>query len=114
MREVIQLTDGSAVQLDRANWSWLASQECDCFTPTGRQVTPRLVALKHTDGRVLIYATIKDGHKVTGAGGELMASSDGPALEAALGRLSAQFTRGAFMLKQCLDQIDGKPTLSAA
>ena len=114
MREEILLTNGAAVQLDRSNWTWLASQECDCFTATGRQVTPRLVALKHNDGRVLVYATVKDGFKVSTAGGELLATSEASGVAAALGRLSAQFARGPFMLKQCLAQIEGRPTLPVA
>src|SRR5262245_47554068 len=99
MREQIQLTNGAAMQLDRASWSWLASQECDCFTATGRKVTPRLVALQHTDGRVLVYATVKDGLKVSAAGGEIVAIPNAPAVAAALERLSVQFSRGPFMLK---------------
>jgi hypothetical protein len=114
MNDQVQLTNGSAVQLDRANWSWLASQECDCFTATGRQITPRLVALKHIDGRVLVYATIKDGFKMSSAGGEVLVTPDAVTLAAALGRVSAQFTRGPFLLKQCLAQIDGKPALPVA
>ena len=114
MADRVQLTDGSAVQLDREHWTGLASQECDCFTATGRQVTPRLVALKHTDGRVLVYATVKDGFKVSSAGGEILASFNTVPLAAALGKLSEQFSRGPFLLKQCLSQIDSKPALPLA
>jgi len=109
MSESIQLSNGHAVQFDREHWSGLASQECDSLTATGRSVTPRLAVLKHTDGRVLVYATVKDGYKMSAAGGELLASQEHKPLAAALGRLAAQFSRGPFLLKQCLSQIDTKP-----
>jgi hypothetical protein len=64
--------------------------------------------MKHTDGRVLVFATVKDGFKTSSAGGEVLAAPDTPALAAALGRLAAQFARGPFLLKQCLSQIDSK------
>ena len=108
MAESIQLTNGSAVVLDREHWTGLASQECDSPNATGRSVTPRLAAMKHTDGRVLVYATVKDGLKTSSAGGELLASVDPAALTGALGRLAAQFARGPFLLKHCLSQIDNK------
>ena len=108
MAESIQLTDGSAVELDRDQWTGLASQECDSQTATGRNVTPRLAAMKHTDGRVIVYATVKDGLKTSSAGGEVLASPDTPALAKALGRLAAQFGRGSFLLKHCMSQIDSK------
>ena len=108
MADSIQLTNGHAVLFDREHWTGLASQECDCLTATGRTVTPRLAALKHTDGRVLVYATVKDGQKMSAAGGELLDSQAPKPLAAALGRLAAQFSRGPFLLKHCLSQIDSK------
>jgi hypothetical protein len=108
MADSIQLTNGHAVLLDRENWTGLASLECDCFTATGRIVTPRLAALKHTDGRVVVFATVKDGQKVSAAGGELLESQEPKPLVAALGRLAAQFSRGPYLLKQCLAQIDDR------
>jgi hypothetical protein len=109
MAESIQLTNGSAVLLDREHWTGLASQECDNLNATGRNVTPRLVAMKHLDGRVLVYATVKDGVRTSSAGGEVLASPDPSAVAVALGRLAAQFTRGPYLLKHCLSQIDGRP-----
>jgi hypothetical protein len=108
MAESIQLTDGSAVVLDREHWTGLASQECDSPNATGRSVTPRLAAMKHKDGRVLVFATVKDGLKTSAAGGEVLASLDPPAVAGALGRLAAQFARGPFLLKHCLTQIDSR------
>ena len=108
MAESIQLTDGSAVELDREHWTGLASQECDSPNATGRYVTPRLAAMKHMDGRVIVYATVKDGLRTSAAGGEVLASLDPAALTVALGRLAAQFARGPFLLKHCLSQIDRK------
>src|SRR5262245_50294297 len=109
MAESIQLTDGSAVVIDRELWRGLASQECESLNATGRIVTPRLAAMKHADGRVLVFATVKDGFRTSSAGGEILASRDPAGLEVALGRLAAQFTRGPFLLKQCLSQIDVSP-----
>lgn len=106
MAESVQLTNGSAVVLDREHWTGLASQECDSPNATGRDVTPRLAAMKHTDGRVLVYATVKDGLRTSSAGGEVLASLDPAGVEAALGRLARQFTRGPFLLRQCLSQLD--------
>ena len=114
MYDPIKLTDGSAVQLDREHWSGLASQECDCVSATGRQVTSRLVALKHTDGRVLVYATVKDGIKLSPAGGEMLASFNAVPVAAALRRVSVQFSRGPYLLKQCLAQIDNRPAVPPA
>lgn len=108
MADSILLTNGSTVELDRSCWKGLASQECDCLTATGRNVMPRLVAMKHTDGRVLVYATVKDGHKTSAAGGELLATPEPEALASAFGRLAAQFSRGPFLLKNCLSQIDAR------
>jgi hypothetical protein len=65
--------------------------------------------MKHLDGRVVVYATLKDGVRTSSAGGEVLASHDPSALAAALGRLAAQFTRRPFLLKHCLSQIDGRP-----
>ena len=109
MAESIKLTDGSEIELDREHWTGLASQECDSPNATGRSVTPRLAAMKHTDGRVLVFATVKDGFKFSAAGGEVLATREATALAAALGRLAAPFARGPFLLKQCLSQLDGKP-----
>jgi hypothetical protein len=109
MADSIQLTNGSAVELDRTHWSGLASQECGCLSATGRSITPRLAAMKHTDGRVVVFATVHDGNKTSAAGGELLVSPEPKVLAAALRRHSEQFSRGAFLLKQCLSQIDGKP-----
>jgi len=109
MADSIQLTNGHTVQFDRELWKGLASQECDCLTATGRNITPRLAVLKHTDGRVVVFATVKDGQKMTAAGGELLASQEQKPLEAALRRLAAQFSRGPFLLKQCLSQMDNRP-----
>jgi hypothetical protein len=109
MADSIQLTNGHAVLFDREHWTAFASQECDSITATGRIVTPRLAALKHTDGRVVVFATVKDGQKLSAAGGELLESQDLKPLTAALGRLAAQFSRGPFLLKQCLAQIDNRP-----
>jgi len=111
MAESIQLSNGQSVQLDRGNWTGMASQECDCLTATGRNITPRLAVLKHTDGRVLVFATVKDGQKMSAAGGELLTSQEPKPLAAALGRLAAQFSRGPFLLKQCLSQIDSRPVV---
>jgi hypothetical protein len=108
MAQTVQLTNGSAVELDHFQWSGLASHECDSLTVTGRLVTPRLAAMKHSDGRVVVYATVKDGSKLSSAGGEVLASADAPAIEKALGRLSAQFSRGKYLLAQCMAQIDSK------
>jgi hypothetical protein len=52
---------------------------------------------------------VKDGQKISAAGGELLESQDSKPLAAALGRLAAQFSRGPFLLKQCLSQIDNRP-----
>ena len=109
MADSVQLTDGSALLLDRENWKGLASQECDNLNATGRNVTPRLVAMKHLDGRVVVYATVKDGVRTSPAGGEVLDSPNPPALAGALGKLAAQFTRGPFLLKHCLSQINGLP-----
>ena len=109
MADSIQLTDGSALLLDRDNWKGLASQECDNLNATGRNVTPRLVAMKHLDGRVVVYATVKDGLRISSAGGEILNSPNPPALAVALGKLAAQFTRGPFLLQHCLSQINGVP-----
>jgi hypothetical protein len=109
MAESVQLTNGSALVLDRENWKGLASQECDNLNATGRNVMPRLVAMKHLDGRVVVYATVKDGARTSSAGGEVLDSPSAPALATALGKLAAQFTRGPFLLKHCLSQIDGRP-----
>jgi hypothetical protein len=114
MADSIQLTNGHMVQFDREHWTGLASQECDCLTATGRNITPRLAVLKHTDGRVLVYGTVKDGQKMSAAGGELLASQERKPLAAALGRLVAQFSRGPFLLKQCLSQIDSGPVVRGA
>jgi hypothetical protein len=111
MAESIQLSNGHSVQLDRENWTGMASQECDCLTATGRNITPRLAALKHTDGRVVVFATVKDGQKTSAAGGELLTSQEAKPLAAALGRLAAQFSRGPFLLKQCLSQIGTRPVV---
>ena len=46
------------------------------------------------------------GRGAPGAGGELLSSPEPQALAAALGRLAAQFSRGPFLLKHCLSQID--------
>jgi hypothetical protein len=108
MAESIQLTNGSAIVLDRGHWTGLASQECDSPNATGRSVTPRLAAMKHTDGRVLVFATVKDGFKTSSAGGEVLNSPDTRALARALGRLASQFVRGPFLLKHCISQIDSK------
>jgi hypothetical protein len=108
MSESIQLSDGSAIEFDRERWTGLASQECDNQTASGRIVTPRLAALAHTDGRVVVFATVKDGFKMSAAGGEVLASHDKAQLVAALGRLAGQFSRGPFLLKQCLAQLEGK------
>jgi hypothetical protein len=64
--------------------------------------------MKHKDGRVIVFATVKDGLKTSSAGGELLATLDQTALAGALGRLSTQFARGPFLLKHCLSQIDSK------
>ena len=109
MADSIQLTNGSAVELDRHHWTGLASQECGSPSATGRMVYPRLAAMKHTDGRVVVFATVADGNKTTAAGGEVLKSPEPKELAAALGRHAAQFARGPFLLKQCLSQIDGKP-----
>src|ERR1043166_4928040 len=87
MADTIQLTNGHTVLFDREHWTAFASQECDCITATGRIVTPRLAALKHTDGRVVVFATVKDGHDESAAGGELLDSQEPKPLAAALGRL---------------------------
>ena len=108
MSESIQLSDGSLIEFDRERWTGLASQECDNQTASGRIVTPRLAALAHTDGRVVVFATVKDGFKMSSAGGEVLATQDKPQLVAALGRLAGQFSRGPFLLKQCLSQLEGK------
>jgi hypothetical protein len=108
MAELIRLTDGSKVELDRHHWTGLATQESDSLTDGGRYVTPRLVALQHTDGRVLVYATVKDGDKISAAGGELLSSHDRKPIAAALGRLASKFSRGEHLLEECLKQIDGK------
>jgi len=105
----IQLTNGSTVELDRHHWTGLASQECGSPSPTGRMVYPRLAAMKHTDGRVVVFATVADGNKTSAAGGELLKSPEPKELAAALGRHASQFARGPYLLKQCLSQIDGKP-----
>jgi hypothetical protein len=107
MGSAIHLSDGSVLALlDREHWSSLASQECDCQTKTGRLITARIAALKHTDGRVVVFATVQDGLKTTAAGGELLTSIDRQLVEGALGRLAEQFSRGPFMLKQCLAQMN--------
>jgi hypothetical protein len=106
MAEPIKLTNGSVVELDRHHWSGLASQESHSLTAGGRYITPRLAAMKHTDGRVLVYATVRDGNKMSAAGGEVLPSQDAKPLAAALGRLAAQFSRGPFLLERCLDQIN--------
>jgi len=105
----IQLTNGSTVELDRHNWMGLASQDCGTPSPTGRLVYARLAAMKHTDGRVVVFATVADGNKTSAAGGELLKSPEPKELAAALGRHATQFARGPYLLKQCLSQIDGKP-----
>jgi len=109
--ELIRLTDGSNVELDRHHWSGLASQESHSITASGRYVTPRLAALQHTDGRVVVYATVKDGSKMSAAGGELLPTRELKPIAAALGRLSAQFSMGPFLLERCLWQIDTKPAV---
>src|SRR6478672_5723229 len=114
MADSIQLTNGHTVLFDRELWTGLASQECDCLTATGRIVTPRLAALKHTDGRVVVFATVKDGQKESAAGGELLESQAPKPLADALGRLAAQFSRGPFLLKQCLAQIGNRPIAQSA
>src|SRR5262245_22018953 len=111
MAQLVQLTNGSEVELDHFQWIGLASQECDSQTATGRLVTPRIAALKHTDGRVIVFATVKDGFKTSPAGGEVLASPDSRALEKAFGRLAAQFARGPFLLAQCIAQIDSKSVM---
>jgi hypothetical protein len=108
MSESVKLTNGSAVELDHFQWTGLASHECDSLTATGRLVTPRLAAMKHTDGRVVVFATVKDGSKMSPAGGEVLASPDTPALAKAFGRLASQFARGPFLLQQCMAQVDSK------
>jgi len=112
MAEKIELTDGSKVELDRHHWTGLATQESHSLTDGGRYVTPRLVALQHTDGRVLVYATVKDGDKVSAAGGELLPSHDRKPIAAALARLATKFSRGKHLLEECLKQIDGKGTVA--
>ena len=111
MSESIHLSNGNSVQFDRENWKGMASQECDCLTATGRNITPRLAVLRHTDGRVLVFATVNDGQKMSAAGGELLTSQEPKPLAAALGRLAAQFSRGPFLLKQCLSQIESRPVV---
>lgn len=107
----IQLSDGSVVpMLDREHWSSLASQECDCKTKTGRLITGRIAALKHSDGRVVVFATVRDGFKTAAAGGELLTSIDLKQVSGALGRLSEQFSRGPYMLNQCLAQMNALAT----
>ena len=106
MAESIRLTDGSDVELDRHHWTGLATQESHSLTAGGRYVTPRLAALQHTDGRVVVFATVKDGSKMSSAGGELLPTRDLKPIAAALGRLAAQFSRGPFLLEGCLGQID--------
>ena len=109
MAELIQLTDGSAVEMDRELWKGLASHECDNLNATGRNVTPRLAAMKHVDGRVIVFATVKDGFKTSPAGGELLACGDPDGVALALGKLAAQFSRGPYLLKKCLSQIEANP-----
>ena len=108
MADSIQLSNGGAVELDRYNWTGLASQECDCISPTGRNITPRLAAMKHVDGRIVVFATVKDGHHTTAAGGELLQSPEAQALSEAFGRLAKQFSRGSFLLKHCLSQVESR------
>jgi hypothetical protein len=62
--------------------------------------------MNNTDGRVLVFATVKDGFKTSPAGGELLAVPDNRALAKALARLAGQFARGPFLLKHCLSQIE--------
>jgi hypothetical protein len=57
----------------------------------------------------MVFATVKDGQKVSAAGGEILESQEPKPLAAALGRLAAQFSRGPFLLKQCLAQIETRP-----
>ena len=101
MADSIQLTNGSAVELDRTHWTGLASQECGCLSATGRSISPRLAAMKHTDGRVVVFATVHDGNKTSAAGGELLVSPEPKAVAAALKHLAGQFSQVALLLKQC-------------
>jgi hypothetical protein len=106
--ETIHLTDGSKFELDRHSWTGLASQESHGLTAGGRDITPRLVALQHADGRVVVYATVKDGSRISQAGGEVLPTRELAPLKSALSRLAAQFSRGPYLLEQCFSQIDSR------